>query len=79
MGTLKDMYRKALETDTSHHMGSLGDDGWGIPLPGTSKCQNLFYEGTMLTGEPGGMVHFNGDFRNSNRWLCKLSVTMGAL
>ena len=22
---------------------------------------------------------FNGDFRNSKRWLCKLSISMGAL
>jgi len=25
-----------------------GDHGWGIPLPGTLKGQNLLYEGTMF-------------------------------
>jgi len=29
----------------------LGEHGWGIPLLGTLKGQNLFYEGTMFIGD----------------------------
>ena len=29
----------------------LGEHGRGIPLPGTLKGQNLFYEGTMFIGD----------------------------
>jgi len=52
LGILKDMHRKALETDVFVHRVPIGEHCGDAPLPALEeKGEILFYQKTLFTGE----------------------------